>query len=151
MAHWADELHAIFLDLTGAMNRPEADARFLELTGVKLDRALFPLLSRLGAAGPLGVVELAGRVGRDHSTVSRQIAKLERLGLVERTLDPEDQRVRLIAPSAAGRLMLAQFAKTRRRAMEAHFSDWSQEDRATLVKLLGRMTGRINRAIDEET
>eukprot|EP01041_Mallomonas_annulata_P034379 gene34379-57136_t len=84
MIHWADELHAILLQVSGVMNRSDVDARFLMRSGVKLDRALFPLLTRIGASGPLGAVELAGMVGRDHSTVSRQVSKLEDLGLVER-------------------------------------------------------------------
>ena len=34
--------------------------------------------------GPIGIVELADRAGRDYTTVSRQVAKLESLGLVRR-------------------------------------------------------------------
>ena len=52
--------------------------------GIALDRALFPLLVVIERRGPIGVVDLAGRVGRDYTTVSRQIAKLEGLGLIER-------------------------------------------------------------------
>jgi DNA-binding MarR family transcriptional regulator len=115
------------------------DARFLARTGVKLDRALFPLLSRIGMAGPIGAVELAGLVGRDHSTVSRQLARLEALGLVERSPSATDGRVRLLQPSAAGRQMLASFTRTRRKLMEAHFEGWSEQERAELLRLLKKM------------
>ena len=139
MNHWSDELHALLLELTGVMTRPDVDSRFLARTGVKLDRALFPLLTRIGVAGPIGAVELAGLVGRDHSTVSRQLTKLESLGLVERRPSDTDGRVSLLQPSRTGQRMLATFARTRRKLMEEHFRDWSEQERAQLLQLLKKM------------
>lgn len=147
MSHWADELHATLLEITGAINRPDVDMRFLARTGVKLDRALFPLLTRIGAAGPIGAVELAGLMGRDHSTVSRQLAKLEELGLVERSQSATDGRVRLLQPSSAGRKMLAEFARTRRKLMEDVFRNWSSRDRTQLVRLLKNAAASIDSAV----
>lgn len=148
MSHWTDELHAILLEVTGVMNRPDVDARFLARTGVKLDRALFPLLTRIGAAGPIGAVDLAALVGRDHSTVSRQLAKLEELGLVERNPSVSDGRVRLLEPSAAGKRMLADFARTRRKLLEEHFKDWSAQERTQLIQLLKKMAKSAGEAIE---
>ena len=88
------ELREALLDLTGILNRPQPDAALIEAAGVDLDRALFPLLARVERRGPLGIVELAELAGRDYTTVSRQIAKLESLGLVARCPSPEDGRVR---------------------------------------------------------
>ena len=144
MTHWTDELHAILLKITGLMNRPDIDARFLEQTGLKLDRALFPLLSRIGVTGPIGAVELAALVGRDHSTVSRQLAKLEDLGLLERSPSPADGRVSLLKPSAAGRRMLAAFAKTRRKLLEELLRDWDTQERAQLLRLLASFSASID-------
>ena len=148
MRHWTDELHAILLEVTGVMNRPDIDARFLARTGVKLDRALFPLLTRIGAAGPIGAVDLAALVGRDHSTVSRQLARLEELGLVERSPSASDGRVRLLEPSAAGKRMLADFARTRRKLLEEHFKDWSAQERAQLIQLLKKLAKSAGEAIE---
>src|SRR3569623_1782090 len=103
---WADELHVAFMDLVGLMNRPEPDAAMLAAAGVELDRALFPLLSRIGLKAPISVVELGKVSGKDHSTVSRQVAKLEELGLVQRAPSPSDQRVRYVAPSEKGEAIL---------------------------------------------
>ena len=66
------------------MNRPQRDEALIREAGIPLDRALFPLLVGIERFGPIGVVELADRVGRDYTTVSRQVAKLESLGLAER-------------------------------------------------------------------
>jgi len=150
MTHWADELHGLLLQLTGIMTRPDVDQRFLARTGIKLDRALFPLLTRIGAAAPIGTVELAGLVGRDHSTVSRQVAKLGDLGLIERHPSSSDGRVRLLQPTAAGQLMLEEFARTRRRLLQEYFSDWSEEERTQVLHLLGKMVAGIGDAMSED-
>lgn len=144
MRDWSDELHAVLLELNGYMNRPDVDQAFLARAGVKLDRALFPLLTRIGLAHPIGVVELANLVGRDHSVVSRQVAKLEALGLVERQPANSDQRIRLLSPSAAGRKMLNQFSATRRRFLDERLAGWSDEERSTLLKLLRRFSATIS-------
>jgi DNA-binding MarR family transcriptional regulator len=145
--HWSDDLHAVFLQLNGYMNRPDLDSAFLAHADVKLDRALYPLLLRIGYAGPISVVDLAGLVGRDHSTVSRQVGKLESLGLVERHVVADDQRIRLLKPTAAGREMLAIFSKVRRRLLDKLVGDWSAEERHLLLDLLQRLAARMEQRL----
>ncbi len=55
-----------------AMKRGSAEAR------IQLDRALCTDPCGIQTFGPIGVVELAERAGRDYTTVSRQVAKLGR-------------------------------------------------------------------------
>jgi DNA-binding MarR family transcriptional regulator len=143
MSDWSDEIHAVLLRLHGYMNRPDLDQAFLARAGVKLDRALFPLLTRIGRSHPIGVVELANLVGRDHSTVSRQVAKLETLGLVERRAAEGDQRVRRLEPSRAGWEMLNQFSLARRRFLSERLGDWTDEERSMLLDLLRRFSTTI--------
>jgi DNA-binding MarR family transcriptional regulator len=143
MRDWSAEIHAVLLRLNGYMNRPDLDQAFLTRAGVKLDRALFPLLTRIGLSHPISVVELAGLVGRDHSTVSRQVAKLESLGLVERQAAKGDRRVRLLAPSAIGRKMLDQFAKARREYLTQRLDNWTDEERRMFLELLKRFSDTI--------
>lgn len=138
MNEWADDIHAAFFDLIGFFNRPEPDAALIAAAGIKLDRALFPMLVRIGLKAPVSVVELGHISGRDHSTVSRQVKSLEALGLVERQASPHDQRVRLLKPSGEGRAMLKRLAVARRAAMAEVFADWSEKDRAAMLKLLQR-------------
>ena len=98
------ELREALLDLTGVLNRPQPDVALIEAAGVDLDRAFFPLLARVDRLGPLGIVELAELAGRDYSTVSRQIAKLESLGLVSRCASPNDGRVHAAVITDQGRV-----------------------------------------------
>jgi DNA-binding MarR family transcriptional regulator len=143
MSDWSDDIHAVLLQLNGYMNRPDLDQAFLARAGVKLDRALFPLLTRIGLYHPISVVELASLVGRNHSTVSRQAAKLEVLGLVQREAAKGDLRIRLLEPSARGWKMLDQFASERRRFVKERLGDWTEEERAKLLDLLRRFSATI--------
>src|SRR5271168_1374537 len=99
------QLHAAVLDIVALINRPQRDEVLIKAAGIPLDRALFPLLVSVERFGPIGVVDLADRVGRDYTTVSRQIAKLESLGLVERRGSDADRRVREAIVSPKGKAM----------------------------------------------
>eukprot|EP01037_Dinobryon_pediforme_P044422 gene44422-56192_t len=78
------DLHLALIDIVSVMNRPQRDEAMVREAGISLDRALFPLLVMVERLGPIGIVDLADRVGRDYTTVSRQVTKLEGLGLLER-------------------------------------------------------------------
>src|ERR1700729_131253 len=88
------DLHGSVLDIVGLINRPQRDEILIKEAAIPLDRALFPLLVVIDKFGPIGVVDLADRVGRDYTTVSRQIAKLASLNLVERRAGAADRRIR---------------------------------------------------------
>lgn len=132
------ELREALLDLTGVLNRPQPDAALIEAAGVDLDRALFPLLARVERRGPLGIVELAELVGRDYTTVSRQIAKLESLGLIARCPSPEDGRVRAAVITDQGRAITTALDAARQKIVEGLLADWDKEDVRDLVRLLRR-------------
>nr|WP_279591103.1 helix-turn-helix domain-containing protein [Modestobacter marinus] len=57
---------------------------------------------RWDASGPARATDLVARLGMDMSTVSRQVASLVALGLVERVPHPGDGRVRPSSISAEG-------------------------------------------------
>lgn len=118
------ELREALLDLTGVLNRPQPDVALIEAAGVDLDRALFPLLARVERLGPLGIVELAELAGRDYSTVSRQIAKLESLGLVSRCPSPNDGRVRAAVITDQGRFMTDALDAARQKIIEELLAGW---------------------------
>ncbi|TPW31142.1 MarR family transcriptional regulator [Martelella alba] len=144
-------IHGAILDIMGVMNRPDRDERMVEAAGIDLDRALFPLLVLTGRYGPIGVVELADRVGRDYTTVSRQIGKLEALGLAERRAGRQDRRVREAFLSEEGRAMLARIDTTRDRFMAALFSGWSDADVADFERMLCLFADAIRDGTPEAT
>ena len=133
------QLHEALLDLMAFLNRPQPDRALIEAAGIRLDRALFPLLVRIERRGPLGIVELAETAGRDHSTVSRQVAALEKSGLVARRSGRQDQRVREVAITAKGRAMTAALDAARQRLVGPLLAKWSRKDRSELNRLLRRL------------
>jgi DNA-binding MarR family transcriptional regulator len=133
--HSCAALAAALLDLLGLLNSPQQDDILLREAGVSIDRALFPLLVRIGAADSLSVVELADKVGRDHSTISRQTAKLETLGLISRRQGVRDQRVREAAITNAGKRAVQAITAARKRLLSKLLADWSPEDRESLARL----------------
>ncbi|MGY1619997.1 MarR family winged helix-turn-helix transcriptional regulator [Geodermatophilus sp. SYSU D00691] len=104
-----------------------------------LDGASYGLLALLQDAGPLRASDLVNRLGLDKSTVSRQVAGLVALGLVDRAADPEDGRAQVLTPSAEGSARLARIREARRARWEADMADWPASDVATLGELLGRL------------
>jgi DNA-binding MarR family transcriptional regulator len=133
------ELHEILLDLAGMLNEPQRDNVLIAEAGIALDRALFPLLVRIQRRGPLGVVELANLAGRDHTTVSRQVAKLEELGLVTRREGRQDKRVREVAVTRKGLGMTDALDKARERLVAPRLAKWNARDRADLIRLLRKL------------
>ncbi|AGH50852.1 transcriptional regulator, MarR family protein [Sphingomonas sp. MM-1] len=129
-------LHGAVLDIVGMMNGPQRDEAMIRAAGIRLDRALFPLLVLIERFGPIGVVELADRVGRDHTTVSRQLAKLEGLDLIERRSGAADRRVREAVIRPAGKAMTDRIDEARERILSAGFAGWTKEDLDALVRLL---------------
>ncbi len=144
--HNQDALAAALLDVLGFLNSPRQDDVLLREAGVSLDRALFPLLVRIGTAGSLSVAELADQVGRDHSTISRQTAKLESLGLISRRPGERDQRVREAAITADGRRAVRAITAARRRLLGKLLADWSAEDREALARLNRKLADAMGRA-----
>ena len=137
------QLHGAMLDILSVMNQPQRDEALIQAAGIKLDRALFPLLVGVGRLGPIGVVDLADRVGRDYTTVSRQISKLETLGLVHRQESQADRRVREAIVTPEGQAMLGALDAARARIGGVIFKTWPEQDLDDLVRLLRKFADSI--------
>ncbi len=134
-----DELAFAMLDLMGFLNSPRQDEAMLAEAGVALDRALFPVLVRVAIREAISVVDLADEMDRDPSTLSRQVARLEDLGLVTRRPGAGDRRVREAVATATGRDVVARITQARRRVIKAVLADWSDADRRALPRLVRRL------------
>ena len=137
-----DGLASAMLDILAFLNSPQRDDALLREANVDLDRALFPLLVILGMRGALGVAELADQVGRDHTTVSRQLAKLESLDLVAR-LEGDDRRRRAATLTSAGKKIVKAITQARRRLLSKALARWSEADRASLATLNRRFADAL--------
>lgn len=130
------ELHRSLIEIASVMNRPQRDVELLDKAGLSLERALFPLLVLVERLGPIGVVDLAGRVGRDYTTVSRQVARLEELGLVNRRPNETDKRVREAVITPHGKAATDALDAAREEMALAMFRDWRRKDFDDLSRLM---------------
>lgn len=137
------ELHGALLEVVAVMNRPQRDEAMVREAGISLDRALFPLLVLVERVGPIGVVELADRVGRDYTTVSRQVTKLESLGLINRQESATDRRVRESVITEKGKAMTDRVDEARERIGLAIFASWEDQDVENLVRLMRKFADGI--------
>lgn len=136
-------LHGALVDIFSVMNRPERDETLIKEAGIRLDRALFPLLVGIERFGPIGVVELADGVGRDYTTISRQVAKLESLGLVKRQANAADRRVREAVVTPEGKAMTDLIDAARDRMGRAIFQTWDSHDIDKLVRLMRKFADAV--------
>jgi DNA-binding MarR family transcriptional regulator len=140
------ELHAALLSIGDAMNRPGNDQRLIGEAGISLDRALLPLLVRIDRLGSIGVVDLAARVGRDYTTVSRQVAKLQSIGLVKRRPGNADRRIHEASVTPEGKAVTDTLDAARDRLAQVFFSKWSKRDFGELVRLVRKFADEIAQA-----
>ena len=138
------ELHGALVDIVSVMNQPHRDEALLNKADVKLDRTLFPLLVGINKFGPIGVVDIAERAGRDYTTVSRQLGKLEELGLIERKSSASDRRVHQAVIAPLGKELTDKIDQARDSLGRAVFASWEIEDIVTLVRLMRKFADEID-------
>ncbi len=137
------DLRGSLLDIVSVINRPRRDEVLIKEAAIPLDRALFPLLVVIDKFGPIGVVDLADRVGRDYTTVSRQVAKLESIDLVERRADAKDRRIRETAVTPKGKVMTQAVDAARERIGRRILKTWYPRDIDELVRLMRKFADAI--------
>lgn len=132
-------LREALFDIVGILNRPQPDAALIALAGVDLERTLFPALVAIERRGPLAIGELAELGGRNYTTVSRQVAKLEELGLVTRESNEADARITQVTITKKGRTMTTALDGAREKLWLALLADWDKKDVAELARLLRKL------------
>ena len=110
----ADEVGSQLVRLVRLIERVQAQYQAEHPDAV--DRATYLLLVHLVKDGAHRAGALAEAVHSDPSTVSRQVAHLVQLGLVERVADPADGRATLLVATAEGRRVFDENRQLRNRA-----------------------------------
>jgi DNA-binding MarR family transcriptional regulator len=139
------DLHRSLLDIASAMNRPQRDEYMVRAAGISLDGRLFPLLVGVEKVGPIGLVELADRLGRDYTTVSRQVLRLEELGLLKREENSVDRRVRKVAITPQGKAMTNRIDAAREKLGRKIFDEWDPDEVEALIRLMRKFADSLQR------
>jgi DNA-binding MarR family transcriptional regulator len=131
----AEAVETIQREMTVFARRARASAGRLH---PELSLVSYTLLGHLEEVGGCRATDLAAHYALDKSTVSRQVAALERATLIERRQDPEDHRVQVLHLTDAGRRILAQVTESRRTAFRERLAQWPPEDLARFAEYLTR-------------
>ncbi len=96
----------------------------------------YKLFSAVARLGPVTLSTIADRLLADMGMLSRQVSELERLGLVERTPDPDDRRSRLISVTDEGARRLHAARRPYEAQLAASVAHWPVETIDQLSDLL---------------
>jgi DNA-binding MarR family transcriptional regulator len=97
-------------------------------------------LMRLYHGGGCGVSEMGLHLGVTNAAASQMIDKLVLLGLLERSEDPDDRRVKNIAISAKGRELIRKAVEARRSWMESLNTALTQDEQEAIIPALTCLT-----------
>ncbi len=90
-------------------------------------------LSTVEEYGPMRINTLAAYESLGAPAATRVVASLEDLGLLERTVDPEDKRASLVSLSTAGRAVLDELKRERTLEISGMIERLSVKERASIV------------------
>ncbi|MFF4658825.1 MarR family winged helix-turn-helix transcriptional regulator [Streptomyces sp. NPDC001381] len=136
----AEAVETIQREMTVFARRARASAGRLH---PELSLVSYTLLGHLEESGGCRATDLAAHHALDKSTVSRQVAALERADLVERRLDPQDHRVHVLHLTEAGRRILAQVTESRRAAFRERLTGWPRKDLERFAQYLVRYNASL--------
>jgi DNA-binding MarR family transcriptional regulator len=122
-------------EMTAFARRARASA---ERMHPQLSLVSYTLLGHLQEVGGCRATDLAAHYSLDKSTVSRQVTALDRAGLIERRLDPEDHRVHVLHLTPVGTAVLALVTRSRRALFRERLSGWPEEDLARFASYMVR-------------
>ncbi|SDN20996.1 MarR family winged helix-turn-helix transcriptional regulator [Allokutzneria albata] len=113
--------------------------------------ALISLLSELERRGECAGGALAQERAVDPSVVSRQIAQLERAGLVSRRPAPGDGRVHLISATARGKAVLDGWRRRQTEWLRRALGSWPDDDVHRVSSLIEAMARAVRDALEPTT
>lgn len=111
-----------------------------------LDRAHYLILLQL-RDGPLSVREIAARLTLDDSTATRQIAAMQRKGLIRKRQSPSDRRSALVERTPEGAERAEAMHRVRRQNVSALFADWNAEEQERFADLVEKMNAGVARTL----
>lgn len=104
-----------------------------------LDASAYLLLATVARTPGTRTSDLADLLGVGRGTMSRQVTRLERMGLLARTADPHDSRSQPLALTDEGERRLAHARRGRQEYMRRSLEAWRDEELTQLAELMARL------------
>ena len=114
----------------------------------RLERAHYLLIRLVMEEGPQSVGQAARRLFLDGSTVTRQVAAMERLGLARKTSDPADARSAVVHVTPLGVRRAEAMRAERLRRLDRLFAGWPPAERRTAASVLRRLNESLAAVLD---
>jgi DNA-binding MarR family transcriptional regulator len=124
----------------GAIHRFSQRYFAAQMERLGLPPTAFPLISRLLRHDNVSQDEIAGHFLMDKATITRTLAKLEQAGLITRTVDEDDRRVKRVQVTEAARALEPQIRAVARQWSELLLDGFTPEEREQALAYLERMT-----------
>jgi DNA-binding MarR family transcriptional regulator len=122
--------------------RARLSGEFSSVHGVSVNEFLLLMHLETATKHRLPRVELAKRMHVSASTVTRMVAPMEKIGLVERFTDARDARLAFVVIADAGRERLAEALATFSKQAGYLFDErWDVEETEKFAAMLHRFTG----------
>lgn len=124
--------------------RDVLESRYLaEATNAPVSLSQFLLLRLISRGGRRQVGELSGILGISGPATTRNVDKLERLGLVVRAPSQGDRRATLLFASRAGHELVERYEALERRRLAPVLAGFTPEERTQLTRLLERFARAV--------
>lgn len=104
-----------------------------------LEPSAYPLLARIEREPDVRASELAEHIGVGRGTMSRQLGRMEQIGLIERRPDPDDSRGQLIRVTPEGGRRVEAAREARWAYLGRVLESWSPQDRELLADQMHRL------------
>jgi DNA-binding MarR family transcriptional regulator len=118
---------------------------FLEETGaLGITNSQYGILTVLKHHSGIDQISVAKLLGLDRSTTGMVLDKLERAGLIGRSVGLHDRRRRALSLTRAGERMLARLAAPARRAQAHVLSAFTARERVEFLRLLDKFVAKFN-------
>lgn len=140
-----NEIFKALIDIVAIINRPDRDKKMIAQAGINLEGVAFRVFVGIGHLQPTSVGDLAALMGKNYSSVSRQIDKLEAAGLVRTYPSSEDSRIRLSELTDDGEKIISMINVTRQRIMREALAEWTPEEKNGLLNNLRRLIEALNK------
>lgn len=149
--HWGDSYSLIRqTHIFASITRDVLETKYLsQVSPFALTLSQFHLLKLISLNGNHQVGEVAEFLGISGPAATKNIDKLERLGLVERTPSTGDRRATLLSSSPAGRRLVERYESHKRNQLEPVLEKFTREELHNLTRLLQRFSMALVQREDE--
>jgi DNA-binding MarR family transcriptional regulator len=136
---WVVEMDQAVTRVSRAARSPRLHQLMGSQAKVDVGEHLHLTLAMLGASEPTRVSDLATLIDVERSTVSRRVAELVSLGLVTRSVDPDDRRAAVLRLTKPGQRALGRIQNAWLRTLFGLTQDWPARRRSETTANLNRL------------